>query len=165
MISAETCLSCSYLITWFVCLLLKITLKGLFDLKVFLTRLKMLVIHVWYIWVLNITRKSHNFHAFTQAYLAHAQTNFPAASRIYKSIYIDVSVGASVMFWIIMNFAVFPLRSRLFLFMSIDIPLKFHWLKLIFYWNIFKNKLFNMYIMKRKSNKRFLMQNVLPGMF
>ena len=28
---------------------------------------------------LNITRKSRNFHAFTQAYLAHAQTNFPAA--------------------------------------------------------------------------------------
>ena len=29
--------------------------------------------------ILNITRKSRNFHAFTQAYLAHAQTNFPAA--------------------------------------------------------------------------------------
>ena len=28
---------------------------------------------------LNITRKSRNFHAFTQAYLTHAQTNFPAA--------------------------------------------------------------------------------------
>ena len=28
---------------------------------------------------LNITCKSRNFHAFTQAYLAHAQTNFPAA--------------------------------------------------------------------------------------
>ena len=27
---------------------------------------------------LNITRKSRNFHAFTQAYLAHAQINFPA---------------------------------------------------------------------------------------
>ena len=28
---------------------------------------------------LDITPKSHNFHAFTLAYLAHAQTNFPAA--------------------------------------------------------------------------------------
>ena len=28
---------------------------------------------------LHITRKSRNFHAFTQAYRAHAQTNFPAA--------------------------------------------------------------------------------------
>ena len=35
------------------------------------------------IWFLNITRKSRNFHAFTQAYLAHAQTNFPAADIIY----------------------------------------------------------------------------------
>ena len=26
-------------------------------------------------------RKSRNFHAFTQAYLAHAQTNFPAARK------------------------------------------------------------------------------------
>ena len=26
-------------------------------------------------------RKSRNFYAFTQAYLAHAQTNFPAARK------------------------------------------------------------------------------------
>ena len=72
MILAETCPSFSYLITWFVGLLLKITLKGLLaDWKC-----------LWFmfgIWFLNITRKSRNFHAFTQAYLAHAQTNFPAA--------------------------------------------------------------------------------------
>ena len=37
--------------------------------------------------ILNITRKSRNFHAFTQAYLAHAQTNFPAAICIY--IYVN----------------------------------------------------------------------------
>ena len=30
---------------------------------------------------LNITRKSRNFHAFTQAYLAHAQTSFLAAMQ------------------------------------------------------------------------------------
>ena len=69
---AETCPSCSYLITWFVGLLLKITLKGLLgDWKCLWS--------MFVIWFLNITRKSRNFHAFTQAYLAHAQTNFPAA--------------------------------------------------------------------------------------
>ena len=31
---------------------------------------------------LDITRKSRHFHAFTQAYLAHAQTNFPAAQKL-----------------------------------------------------------------------------------
>ena len=30
---------------------------------------------------LNIMRKSRNFRAFTQAYLAHAQTNSPAANK------------------------------------------------------------------------------------
>ena len=73
MILAETCPSCSYLITWFVGLLLKITLKGLLvDWKCLWS--------MFVIWFLNITRKSRNFHAFTQAYLAHAQTNFPAAN-------------------------------------------------------------------------------------
>ena len=43
------------------------------------SRLKMLVTHVCYI-ILNTTRKSRNFHVFTQTYLAHAQTNFLAAS-------------------------------------------------------------------------------------
>ena len=72
MILAETCPSCSCLITWFVGLLLKITLKGLLvDWKCLWS--------MFVIWFLNITRKSRNFHAFTQAYLAHAQTNFPAA--------------------------------------------------------------------------------------
>ena len=74
MILAETCPSCSYLITWFVGLLLKITLKGLLgDWKCLWS--------MFVIWFLNITRKSRNFHAFTQAYLAHAQTNFPAATK------------------------------------------------------------------------------------
>ena len=72
MILAETCPSCSYLITWFVGLLLKITLKGLLvDWKCLWS--------IFVTWFLNITRKSRNFHVFTQAYLAHAQTNFPAA--------------------------------------------------------------------------------------
>ena len=76
MILAETCPSCSYLITWFVGLLLKITLKGLLvDWKCLWS--------MFVIWFLNITRKSRNFHAFTQAYLAHAQTNFPAATIYY----------------------------------------------------------------------------------
>ena len=75
MILAETCPSCSYLITWFVGLLLKITLKGLLvDWKCLWS--------MFVIWFLNITHKSRNFHAFTQAYLAHAQTNFPAAQYI-----------------------------------------------------------------------------------
>ena len=56
----------NHLICWFA---LKNYAKRSFS------RLKMLVIHVCYM----ITRKSRNFHAFTQAYLAHAQTNFPAA--------------------------------------------------------------------------------------
>ena len=73
MILAETWFSCSYLITWFVSLPLKITLKGLLvDWKCLWS--------MFVIWFLNITRKSRNFHAFTQAYLAHAQTNFPAAA-------------------------------------------------------------------------------------
>ena len=32
--------------------------------------------------ILNITRKSRNFHVFTPAYLAHAQANCPAASLV-----------------------------------------------------------------------------------
>ena len=56
-------------------------------------------------------------------------------SRIYKSIYIDVNVGASVMFWIPLCF-----WPKLFIFKSIDTPLKFHWIKLIFYWNNFKKQ-------------------------
>ena len=72
MILAETWPSLSYLITWFVGLFLKITLKGLLvDWKCLWS--------MFVRWFLNITRKSRNFHAFTQAYLAHAQTNFPAA--------------------------------------------------------------------------------------
>ena len=74
MILAETWPSCLYLITWFVVLLLKITLKGLLaDWKCLWS--------MFGIWFLNITHKSRNFHAFTQAYLAHAQTNFPAATH------------------------------------------------------------------------------------
>ena len=77
MILVETCPSCLYLITWFVGLLLKITLKGLLaDWKCLWS--------MFNIWFLNITRKSRNFHAFTQAYLAHAQTNFPAANSVYS---------------------------------------------------------------------------------
>ena len=72
MILAETWPSCLYLITWFVSVLLKITLKGL------LVHWKCLW-SMFVIWFLDIARKSRNFHAFTQAYLAHAQTNFPAA--------------------------------------------------------------------------------------
>ena len=78
MILAETCPSCLYLIIWFVGLLLKITLKGLLaDWKCLWS--------MFGIWFLNITRKSRNFHAFTQAYLAHAQTNFPAAGLWEKA--------------------------------------------------------------------------------
>ena len=75
MILARTWPSCLYLLTWFVSVLLKITLKGR------LVHWKCLW-SMFVIWFLNITRKSRNFHAFTLAYLAHAQTNFPAATEI-----------------------------------------------------------------------------------
>ena len=40
----------------------------------------MFVIHVWYM-IFKYMHEWRNFHAFTQAYLAHAQTNFPAARK------------------------------------------------------------------------------------
>ena len=71
MILAETWPSCLYLITWFVGLLLKIALKYLLaDWKCLWS--------MFGIWFLN-TCVNHAI--LTQAYLAHAQRNFPAARK------------------------------------------------------------------------------------
>ena len=66
----------------------------------------------------------------------------------------------------VLNSVVFPLRSTLFTFKSIDIPhLNFPDLNSYSAEISSQNKLFNMYVVEKKSNKRFLMQNFPPGMF
>ena len=71
LILPETWPSCLYLIIWFVGLLLKITLKSLLaDWKCLWS--------MFGIWFLN-TCVNHAI--LTQAYLAHAETNFPAARK------------------------------------------------------------------------------------
>ena len=61
------------------------------------SRLKMLVI-MFVIRFLDITRKSRNFHAFTYACLAHAQTNFPAAFIVVcydgRELHVTIAVVA-----------------------------------------------------------------------
>ena len=69
-------------------------------------------------------------------------------SRIYKSIYIDLNVGASVMFWIPLCFHVGLNYS--FLSRSIP-PLNFTELNSYSTEITSQNKLFNMYIVKKKA--------------
>ena len=56
----------------------------------------------------------------------------------------------------------FPLRSKLFIISRSTTPINFTDLNS---YSTEKNKFFNMYIVKEKATRRFLMQNFLPGMF
>ena len=60
----------------------------------------------------------------------------------------------------------FPLRSKLFIISRSTTPLNFTDLLNSYSTEISsQNKFFNMYIVKEKATRKFLMQNFLPGMF
>ena len=59
----------------------------------------------------------------------------------------------------------FPLRSKLFIISRLTTPLNFTDLNSYSTEISSENKFFDMYIVKEKATRKFLMQNFLPGMF
>ena len=59
----------------------------------------------------------------------------------------------------------FPLRSKLFIISRSTTPLNFTDLNSYSTEISSQNKFFDMYIVKEKATRKFLMQNFLPGMF
>ena len=65
----------------------------------------------------------------------------------------------------VLNSVMFPLKSNLFIISRSTTPLNFTDLNSYFTEISSQNKFFNMYIVKEKATRKFLMQNFLPGMF
>ena len=65
----------------------------------------------------------------------------------------------------VLNSVMFPLRSKLFIISRSTNPLNFTDLNSYSTEISSQNKFFDMYIVKEKATRKFLMQNFLPGMF